>query len=75
MIEQANELMQKYLDEKLTRHGWQWNLVSTLSEGIIKVQIAPVGKGIERRIKSFNAATLKEAVTDAQKYIQKNKIR
>ncbi len=74
MIEEANENIQMYLDEKLTKHGWQWNLMSTLTEGIIRVQIAPEGEGFEHRIKCFNGATLTEAVDDAEKYIQENRI-
>ena len=74
MIEQANKNMQSYLDKKLNKYGWQWNLVSTLTEGIIRVQIAPAGEGYEPRIKCFNGKTLKETADDAEKYIQNNKI-
>ena len=74
IVEQSGETMQAYLDKKLTKHGWQWNLVSTLTEGIIRVQIAPVGPCYESRIKCFNAETLEEAANNAEKYVIENKI-
>lgn len=75
MIEQANKTIQTYLNKKLTKHGWQWNLVSTLSEGIVRVQIAPKGEGFEHRIKCFNAETLEEAATAAEKYILEHQLK
>ena len=66
--------MKAYLDNKLTKHGWQWNLISTLTEGIIRMQIAPAGEFYEHRIKCFNGKTLEEAAHAAEIYIQNNKI-
>ena len=74
MIEEAKEDLQKYMDKRLKKHGWRWNLISTLSENITRVQIAPDGEFFEDRITCFNGKTLEDAVEQAEQYIQKNKI-
>ena len=74
MIEEAEVDLQKMMDKRLKKHGWQWNLISTLSEGVVRVQIAPTGIMFETRIKCFNGSTLEDAITQAEKYINDNKI-
>lgn len=74
MIEYANETLQKKLDKRLRKYGWRWNLVSTLTENIVRVQIAPAGELFEHRIKCFNGKNLEDTIEQAEKYIQENKI-
>ena len=74
VVEKAPEELQKMMDRRLNKYGWQWNLISTLTENLVRVQIAPSGILFEMRIKSFNGKTLEDAVVQAEKYINKNKL-
>jgi hypothetical protein len=60
------------LDAHLNKNGWQWCLVSTLTPGVVRIQMGAADQGDEFDEpwrKCFEGATPEEAIAMAEEFI------
>ena len=63
------QITQEELSRRLNKNGWAWHMVSNLTPGIIRIQMADDGEEETNWRKCVEAPTLEEAVTEAEKIV------
>jgi hypothetical protein len=62
-------ITQEELSSRLNKNGWAWHLVSNITPGVIRIQMADDGEEETGWRKCVEAATLEDAVMEAEKLV------
>ena len=60
---------QEEMDARLKKNGWDWFLVSTMTPGVVRLQMGQGGEEETMWRKCFEGPTLEQAVIDAEAFI------
>jgi hypothetical protein len=62
-------LTQKEMDARLHKNGWDWFLISTVTPGVVRLQMGSDGEIETLWRKCFEAPTIEQAVSEAEQFI------
>lgn len=63
------QITQEELDKRLNKNGWMWHLISNLTPGVIRIQLADDGEEESNWRKCVEAPTLEQAVAEAEELV------
>jgi len=64
------QITQDELNRRLNKNGWMWHLVSNLTPGVIRIQLADDGEEETNWRKCIEAPTFEQAVKDAEQFVE-----
>ncbi len=64
-----SQITEDELNRRLNKNGWMWHMISNLTPGVIRIQMADDGEEESGWRKCVEAPTLEEAVTEAEKLV------